>query len=376
MITVIRETHPENNLQVAQYYISKYVSTELQAFIIDLANHEVSKPIFDQDSIMQVSRYQLCHNIAKSLCCLHDDDHYNAIGIYDKLIDPPKPADMSATQYYQSMMMNNIPDPDEMFWLSIEKLKILFKYLEQIMEDDNLTALKSNMLTVSRKRDTIDVTNIHNSLSEVHFISGHMRTEDPIKVDFANKRIGGGVLKHGCCQEEIMFLSNPDLIGLMPFVPTMNEDEAVVVSGVKQQFVISGYGYDLHLQGGCDINLSQTIIMVDAIDYRKREAEQYQSRNKMLELNKLLLGFSSIEGPTCISTGQWGCGVFGGDSRLKFLMQWLAASIAGHTLKFYTKPDLDLFQLYTYNRFYDTNKLLQMIQDHQDLFGSYTIRQL
>lgn len=27
-----------------------------------------------------------------------------------------------------------------------------------------------------------------------------------------------------------------------------------------------------------------------------------------------------------ISTGRWGCGIFGGDPQLKFLIQWLAAS--------------------------------------------------
>ena len=30
-----------------------------------------------------------------------------------------------------------------------------------------------------------------------------------------------------------------------------------------------------------------------------------------------------------ISTGNWGCGVFGGDHELKFLQQWIAASFAG-----------------------------------------------
>ena len=30
-----------------------------------------------------------------------------------------------------------------------------------------------------------------------------------------------------------------------------------------------------------------------------------------------------------MASGNWGCGVFGGDLRLKFLIQWLGASMAG-----------------------------------------------
>jgi poly(ADP-ribose) glycohydrolase len=32
-----------------------------------------------------------------------------------------------------------------------------------------------------------------------------------IKVDFANKFIGGGVLRHGKVQEEIMFINRPEM---------------------------------------------------------------------------------------------------------------------------------------------------------------------
>ena len=31
-------------------------------------------------------------------------------------------------------------------------------------------------------------------------------------VDFANKEIGGGVLKAGCVQEEILFLTHPEAL--------------------------------------------------------------------------------------------------------------------------------------------------------------------
>ena len=41
--------------------------------------------------------------------------------------------------------------------------------------------------------------------------------------------------------------------------------------------------------------------------------------------------------PKTISSGNWGCGAFGGDYELKFIQQWLAATYAGvEKLYYYT----------------------------------------
>ena len=59
------------------------------------------------------------------------------------------------------------------------------------------------------------------------------------------------------------------------------------------------------------------------------------------ELNKAKCGFQRTPSQlkNCpIATGNWGCGVFGGDSVLKFLLQWVAASDCGregHKIIFY-----------------------------------------
>lgn len=39
------------------------------------------------------------------------------------------------------------------------------------------------------------------------------------------------------------------------------------------------------------------------------------------------MGFKGSEGKRII-TGNWGCGAFNGDVRLKFIIQWIAASMA------------------------------------------------
>jgi len=38
------------------------------------------------------------------------------------------------------------------------------------------------------------------------------------------------------------------------------------------------------------------------------------------------------EGLTTVASGNWGCGAFAGDHRLKLLIQWIACSIAGKHL--------------------------------------------
>ena len=55
----------------------------------------------------------------------------------------------------------------------------------------------------------------------------------------------------------------------------------------------------------------------------------------MREIRKAYAGFSNTNMyPTnrprksTVSTGNWGCGDFGGDKEIKFLIQWIAASLA------------------------------------------------
>ena len=43
-----------------------------------------------------------------------------------------------------------------------------------------------------------------------------------------------------------------------------------------------------------------------------------------------------------ISTGKWGCGVFKGNTHLKFIIQWLAASESSKEVAFHTYDDKSL----------------------------------
>ena len=61
----------------------------------------------------------------------------------------------------------------------------------------------------------------------------------------------------------------------------------------------------------------------------------------MREINKAYIGFYGTifedeDKNKDVATGKWGCGAFGGNPQLKFLIQWLAASKATRKMIFCT----------------------------------------
>ncbi len=74
--------------------------------------------------------------------------------------------------------------------------------------------------------------------------------------------------------------------------------------------------------------------------YRNETQRQFEKEWIDRELNKCFCAFRPRRGQhhiTAIASGNWGCGVFGGDPQLKFILQWMAASQAGQReLHYYT----------------------------------------
>lgn len=64
-----------------------------------------------------------------------------------------------------------------------------------------------------------------------------------------------------------------------------------------------------------------------AIDALKNPDPQYSPQIIMRELNKAYVGYSFFEEVKTVATGNWGCGVFKGDPRLKLILQWIAATL-------------------------------------------------
>ena len=102
--------------------------------------------------------------------------------------------------------------------------------------------------------------------------------------------------------------------------------------------LVLGFVVDAHSPG----QLSQ-IVAMDAIFFgRNGTAVQQFSANRMSrEVFKAFNGFSvsslvlAREYPL-IATGNWGCGAFGGEVGLKAMLQWIAASLAGRSIVYFS----------------------------------------
>ncbi len=54
------------------------------------------------------------------------------------------------------------------------------------------------------------------------------------QVDFANKYLGGGVLRHGCVQEEIRFLLCPEMLVSKLVTEELDNNECLIMTGEIQ----------------------------------------------------------------------------------------------------------------------------------------------
>merc|ERR1711864_32534 len=84
---------------------------------------------------------------------------------------------------------------------------------------------------------------------------------------------------------------------------------------------------------------------MDAIKFSGKGRVQFRADNVDRELNKAFVAFhgpSNVSRLQAVATGNWGCGAFGGDPRLKLVIQWLAASEAGRDITYFTFDDKDL----------------------------------
>ncbi|KAK1642247.1 hypothetical protein QYE76_060052 [Lolium multiflorum] len=200
--------------------------------------------------------------------------------------------------------------------------------------------------------------------------------QEALEVDFANKYLGGGALSRGCVQEEIRFMINPELIVGMLFMASMGDNEAIEIVGAERFSQYMGYGSSFRFVGDYldtkpldAMGRRKTrIVAIDALDCPTKL--QYETNGLLREVNKAFCGFvdaskhqfclkpfqdsntmdncSSVSSDHCIgiSTGNWGCGAFGGNPEIKSMVQWIAASQARRPfVNYYTFEDASLKRL-------------------------------
>lgn len=121
--------------------------------------------------------------------------------------------------------------------------------------------------------------------------------------------------------------------------------------GVERFNNYSGYGEDFTWEGD---HIDQTpfddnkrrrtaIVAIDALHFA-RSKDQFYPSAILRELNKAYVGFHSRESSNLapIATGNWGCGAFQGDKKLKFLIQLMACVVCKRDMVYFTFGDIEL----------------------------------
>lgn len=179
------------------------------------------------------------------------------------------------------------------------------------------------------------------------------------QVDFANRLIGGGVLRNGCVQEEIRFCNCPETLVALCLCSELKHTEALCITGAEFFTEHEGYASSLEFKGDlvqetlpigfdCEFRCHKLpLIAIDATIFGCASTMRLQIQKEVMnrDIIKAIAGFSDalcLDIPShfesdsrrypAVCTGNWGCGAFGGNSELKLLIQWIAASISGRSL--------------------------------------------
>uniref|UniRef100_A0A8C7VQ27 poly(ADP-ribose) glycohydrolase n=1 Tax=Oncorhynchus mykiss TaxID=8022 RepID=A0A8C7VQ27_ONCMY len=209
-----------------------------------------------------------------------------------------------------------------------EKLKTLLCYFRSVIEQK-----PTGLVTYTRKclDRPPNWKNSQNQLTKLHITCVGTIEDDGhgmLQVDFANRFVGGGVTGSGLVQEEIRFLINPELIVSRLFTEALLQNECLIVTGTEQYSTYTGYA-DSYLWDGKHQDKTPRdtwqrrcteIVAMDALKFRNF-LEQFHPEKMNRELNKAYCGFSRpgerSQDLSAVATGNWGCGVFGGDARFK-----------------------------------------------------------
>lgn len=234
-----------------------------------------------------------------------------------------------------------------------EKLKTLMCYFDSFCKEK-----PTGLVTFTRKRldKPPDWKSSQTQLTKLHITCEGTIEDDGrgmLQVDFANKFVGGGVTSAGLVQEEIRFLINPELIVSRLFTEALDHNDCLIITGTQQYSKYTGYAQTYQWSGiHKDITPRDEwqrrcteIVAIDALPFRNF-LEQFRPEKISRELNKAYCGFERPEDQrqnlSAVATGNWGCGAFGGDTRLKALLQMLAAAEAGRDVAYFTFGDSQL----------------------------------
>ncbi|EGT59241.1 hypothetical protein CAEBREN_25697 [Caenorhabditis brenneri] len=273
----------------------------------------------------------------------------------------------------------------------VEKLYFLFEYTDKMATDPpkGVVSFRRCFAKEESKAKVIE-NRQREQLPIVRFLDTMNIEETTLctQVDFANMRIGGGVLGWGFVQEEIRFLMCPEMLVSMMLLPReMYSNEAFSIVGAYVFSSYDGYGTSTkwrplkpkHARQNEPSNrdkygrLRVETIAIDALKFSRNRTqslnEQLDTANIRRETFKAWQGFSSqmfgFKNIPIVS-GWWGCGAFGGNKAVKFIIQVVAAGIANRPLHICTFGDSTTAE--------QCSKFLRLMKDNRVSIGKlYTL---
>ncbi|CAF0883065.1 unnamed protein product [Didymodactylos carnosus] len=249
----------------------------------------------------------------------------------------------------------------------LEKLKSILHYFTRITQKMPIGVLSFRRYCLP-KSCTPEWGNSSNTLCKIH-LTKNKTIEDMhgfLQVDFANKYIGGGVMNHGCVQEEIRFVICPEMLLSLLLCEVMEPQECIFLTGCERFSSYKGYSTTYKWLDNYDDPTPRDewgrrlchVVAIDAICFNN-PAMQWNGKYVRRELLKAYSAFrvpagekKLLEGNVAgIATGNWGCGAFRGDKQLKAIIQLMAASEAERPLIYITYHDRVLVD--TFSKLYD-----------------------
>jgi poly(ADP-ribose) glycohydrolase len=269
--------------------------------------------------------------------------------------------------WYKAPSDATLPNPVKTY------LTVLFHYFEMISHNDTIDLTEK--VTFERYAMELDIIDV--PLTQVNLLAtGKIGDQTEVEVDFANKDIGFG--KTGT-QEEILFGMSPEMCIAMLFSETMQDNESIMISGALRVGKYRGYGNALEFDGVVTEQPAwRRVIAIDAVELEDTEEKELILAQLGTAFDRDLLkatcGFTlsmrDLSETTMLGTGHWGCGAFGGNKEIKFLQQWIAASMARvPVVNYYTFGDHEFEEkakvMVTLEKS-TTKKLYDLMQEYRD----------
>lgn len=242
--------------------------------------------------------------------------------------------------------------------VSIERLLCLFAYFVQIYHNpDYLNGeVTYQRITVSEsylnKLVLMNETSVYYPNPNLIQLNKDLMENcdnDHVIVDFANSSLHIHQIIPSATQEEILFSCCPEAFPAILVSEPMNDNEIILLKGCRRFCKYKGYGESFEFDGFYGGDKLEDILAIDAA--MGPGIFQYQKNGFYRDYLKLLIGFDAVVRSTKkqkVSTGHWGCGVFGNDKTCKFLQQWCAASVLGVEIKYsiYSGSSSDDMRIY------------------------------